>query len=66
MPINRCTLPNGKKGWRYGSQKCFSKREDALKQMRAIKYSQTKSQNKPSIISQVVEYLQNRSNSQND
>jgi len=59
MPINRCTLPNGKKGWRYGSQKCFSKREDALKQMRAIKVSQQK-QGKASLIDQVKEYLSKR------
>jgi hypothetical protein len=41
MPIKRCKLPNGKLGWQYGNQKCYESREDALKQMRAIKYSET-------------------------
>lgn len=41
MPIQRCTLPNGKSGYKWGSQgKCYSSRSDALRQMRAIKYSQ--------------------------
>lgn len=44
MPIQRCTK-NGKKGWQYGDQKCYTG-EDAKKkakeQMRAIKASQSK------------------------
>jgi hypothetical protein len=37
MPIRRG--PGGK-GWRYGNQKVYSKRRDALKQMAAIKANQ--------------------------
>ena len=42
MPIQRCTTDSGVSGWKWGeSGKCYASREDALKQMRAIKYSQT-------------------------
>lgn len=42
MPIKRCTLPNGKKGYKWGNKgKCYKSKKDALKQMRAIKVSQT-------------------------
>lgn len=41
MPIQRCTLPNGGSGYKWGeSGKCYSDREDALRQMRAIKVNQ--------------------------
>ena len=41
MPIQRCNLKSGKKGWKWGkSGKCYPTRERALKQMRAIKASQ--------------------------
>jgi hypothetical protein len=44
MPIQRCSLPNGKKGYKWGpSGKCYPTREGALKQMRAIKHQQSKS-----------------------
>jgi len=39
MPLKRCTS-KGKKGYQYGSQKCYtgpSARSKAVKQMRAIK-----------------------------
>jgi len=43
MPIQRCNLKSGKKGWKWGkSGKCYPTRERALKQMRAIKASQHK------------------------
>lgn len=46
MPIKRCSLPNGKRGYKYGdSGKCYESREDALKQMRAIKVSENKGKN---------------------
>lgn len=45
MPIKKCSLPNGKSGYKYGdSGKCYENKEDAIKQMRAIKYSETHSQ----------------------
>jgi len=38
MPIMQCTLPNGKKGYKYGkSGKCYASRASAEKQMKAIK-----------------------------
>ena len=41
MPIKSCTLPNGKKGYKYGdSGKCYASRKDALRQAAAIKASQ--------------------------
>lgn len=41
MPIKRCN-EDGVSGWKYGdSGKCYKSREDAIKQMKAIKYSQT-------------------------
>lgn len=44
MPIKRCTTKDGKNGYKWGdSGACYENREDALKQMRAIKYSQTHS-----------------------
>jgi len=43
MPIMQCTLPNGKKGYKYGkSGKCYASRASAEKQMKAIKASQNK------------------------
>lgn len=37
MPIQRCTLKNRKKGWKFGkSGKCYSNKKDALKQMKAM------------------------------
>lgn len=37
MPIKRCTLKGGGKGWKYGSSgHCYSKRSDCVKQMRAM------------------------------
>lgn len=36
MPIKRCSLGNGKKGYKWGNHgKCYSKRADAAKQARA-------------------------------
>lgn len=33
MPLNRCTLPTGSKGWKWGNQgKCYSSRKKALAQ----------------------------------
>jgi len=41
MPLQKCTLPNGKSGTKWGeSGKCYESRDDAIKQMRAIKWSQ--------------------------
>ena len=43
MPIKRCKLPSGKSGYKYGdSGKCYVSEAAALKQMRAIKASQSK------------------------
>ena len=37
MPIERCTLPNGGKGYRWGKQgKCYKSGKDAAKQGLAI------------------------------
>lgn len=37
MPIQRCTLPDGGSGYKWGEQgKCYASRADALKQARAI------------------------------
>ena len=44
MPIQRCTK-NGKKGWQYGDQKCYTgknAKEKAKEQMKAIKASQAR------------------------
>jgi len=44
MPIKRCTLSGGSKGYKWGdSGKCYASREKALQQMRAIKSQQSKS-----------------------
>ncbi len=41
MPIKSCTLPNGKKGSKYGdSGKCYASRARALRQAAAIQASQ--------------------------
>lgn len=43
MPIKRCTTDGGASGWKYGdSGKCYKNRSDAIKQMRAIKISESK------------------------
>ena len=37
MPIKRCSLGNGKKGYKYGNRgKCYSAKEQAERQMRAM------------------------------
>ena len=37
MPIQECTLKNGKKGWKYGkSGKCYANKSDAERQKKAI------------------------------
>lgn len=37
MPIHKCTLSNGKRGWKYGhSGKCYPLRSQAARQARAI------------------------------
>ena len=42
MPIQSCSLPDGSRGFRYGkSGKCYKSREAALRQMRAIKFSES-------------------------
>lgn len=44
MPITRCTTKEGKSGYKWGNQgHCYSSRNDALKQMRAIKWQQSQS-----------------------
>lgn len=36
MPIKRCTLPNGKKGYKWGNHgKCYAERVKAVMQARA-------------------------------
>jgi hypothetical protein len=36
MPIKRCSLPKGKKGWKWGDKgKCYPTRKQAEKQARA-------------------------------
>lgn len=43
MPIKRCTTPAGEAGWKYGdSGHCYKERSDALRQMRAIRWQQSK------------------------
>ena len=42
MPIKSCTLPNGKKGYKYGDKgKCYASRKDAVRQAAAIKANQS-------------------------
>jgi len=37
MPIKRCTLPSGKKGYKWGnSGKCYGAKKQAEQQMKAI------------------------------
>lgn len=37
MPIKSCTLPSGKKGFKWGDAgKCYPTKEQALKQAKAI------------------------------
>ena len=64
MPLKKCTK-NGKSGWQWGDQSCFTgpgAREKARKQGVAIKISQQKKgkADKPDLMSQVIEYLENR------
>ena len=41
MPVQKCTLKNGKKGWKYGkSGKCYASKSAANRQGAAIKISQ--------------------------
>jgi hypothetical protein len=43
MPIQRCTLKTGKKGWKWGkSGKCYSTRAGAERQAKAIYASKGK------------------------
>ena len=43
MPIQRCTLKTGKKGWKWGkSGKCYSTRDGAERQAKAIYASKGK------------------------
>ena len=58
MPIQKCTLPNGGKGYKWGkSGKCYVKREDAIKQMKAVKYQQSKSEIKNDFYKKVKNIL---------
>ena len=39
----KCTTDSGGSGWKYGdSGKCYKNRKDALSQMRAIKFQQSR------------------------
>ena len=41
MPIQRCKLPSGKRGYKFGaSGKCYVSKTSAEKQMKAIKANQ--------------------------
>lgn len=43
MPLVRCSLPNGKKGWAVkNGNKCHRNKKDAERQLIAIKISQNK------------------------
>src|SRR3990172_7906327 len=43
MPIERCSLPSGKSGYKvHNGNKCFPTREAAVKQMQAIEISKHK------------------------
>ena len=70
MPLKKCTQ-DGKSGWKFGdSGKCFlgkDAREKGRKQGVAIKISQQKKgkADRPSLISQVIEYLENKENRKN-
>ena len=49
MPMQRCTLKNGKQGWKYGkSGKCHSTRAAAERQKRAMYASGYKSRTRKS------------------
>jgi hypothetical protein len=64
MPIQRCKLPGGGSGFRWGENgKCYPNRSGALKQMRAIKYSQEHASEK-NILEKVGDVLkeQNKEN----
>ena len=48
MPIMSCTLPNGKKGFKYGKDgKCYADRNKAVRQAAAIKASQKRRGKEP-------------------
>lgn len=37
MPLQKCVLPNGKQGWKWGkSGKCYSSKSGAERQMNAV------------------------------
>ena len=58
MPIQSCTLPNGKKGFKWGTKgHCYASRSDALAQMRAIKYSQEHASEKKNILEKVADNI---------
>ena len=43
MPINKCKLSKSSSGFKYGNAgKCYQKRDDALKQMRAVHASRSR------------------------
>ena len=40
MPFERCTLPEGGRGWRWGTHgKCYKDKSDADKQRKAVEWS---------------------------
>lgn len=44
MPIKRCTTSDGESGYKFGdSGHCYKTRQQALRQMRAIKWQQSHS-----------------------
>ena len=56
MPIKKCTLPDGGSGYKYGdSGHCYKSREDALEQMRAIKWRQAQAEGKFDTLGYAVE-----------
>jgi len=43
MPLMKCKTPKGKSGTKYGkSGKCYTQKSKAVKQMKAIKASQSR------------------------
>ena len=49
MPLKKCKTKTGKSGTKYGdSGKCYASRGKAIKQMKAIKASQTRAKKKSS------------------
>jgi len=56
MPIKRCTTSEGGSGYKYGdSGHCYKNRDDAIEQMRAIKWREGQAKGKFDYLGYAVE-----------